>query len=44
MDHSMVTAMEAAKNIKNGIKDNTNIWNVNTDKEYHEQKTEENNK
>jgi len=38
MDHSMVTAMEAAKNIRNNIKDKTNIWNVNTDKEYHETK------
>ena len=38
MDHSMVTAMEAAKNIKNNIKDKSNIWNVNTDKEYHEVK------
>ena len=39
MDHSMVTAMEAANNIKNGIEDKSNIWNVNTDKEYHEEKT-----
>ena len=38
MDHSMVTAIEAAKNIKNGITDKSNIWNVNTDKEYHEEK------
>ena len=38
MDHSMVTAIEAAKNIKEGIKDKSNIWNVNTDKEYHEMK------
>lgn len=38
MDHSMVTAFEAVKNIKNGIKDKSNIWNVNTDKEYHEEK------
>lgn len=40
MDHSMVTAMEAAKNIREGIKDKSNIWNVNTDKEYHEIKNE----
>ena len=39
MDHSMVTAIEAAKNIREGIKDRTNIWNVNTDKEYHEEKS-----
>ena len=38
MDHSMVTAFEAAKNIKNEIKDKSNIWNVNTEKEYHEEK------
>ena len=38
MDHSMVTAIEATKNIKQGIKNNDNIWNVNTDKEYHEVK------
>ena len=38
MDHSMVTAIEAAKNIRENIKDKTAIWNVNTDKEYHETK------
>ena len=38
MDHSMVTAMEAAKNIRTGKKERDNIWNVNTDKEYHEEK------
>ena len=40
MDHSMVTAMEAVNNIKNNIKTKDNIWNVNTEKEYHEVKTE----
>jgi len=38
MDHSMATAMEAAKNIKNGDRSKDNIWNVNTEKEYHEEK------
>ena len=38
MDHSMVTAFEAVKNIKNGVKDKSDIWNVNTEKEYHEEK------
>ena len=38
MDHSMVTSMEAAENIKNNVKDKTNIWNVNTEKEFHEEK------
>ncbi len=38
MDHSMATAMEAVNNIKNGITDKSNIWNVNTEKCYHEEK------
>lgn len=38
MDHSMVTGMEAANNIITGKKTKENIWNVNTDKEYHEVK------
>ncbi|MBD5545121.1 MAG: NAD(P)/FAD-dependent oxidoreductase [Lachnospiraceae bacterium] len=38
MDHSMVTSMEAVKNILNGTRDKTNVWNVNTEKEYHESK------
>ena len=38
MDHSMLTAIEAANNIKNNIKDKANIWNVNAQKEYHERK------
>ena len=38
MDHSMVTAFEAVKNIKSGEKSKQNIWNVNTEKEYHEEK------
>lgn len=38
MDHSMVTSMEAVKNILKGITDKTNVWNVNTEKEYHESK------
>ena len=38
MDHSMVTAFEATKNIKNNIDNKENIWNVNTEKEYHEEK------
>lgn len=42
MDHSMVTAFETVKNILSGETDKTNIWNVNTDKSYHETKKEEN--
>ncbi len=39
MDHSMATAFEAVKNIKEGITTRDNIWNVNTEKEYHETKS-----
>ena len=38
MDHSMVTSFETVKNILSGRKDKDNIWNVNTEKEYHEEK------
>ena len=38
MDHSMLTAIEAVKNIKNNVKTKDNIWNVNVEKEYHEKK------
>lgn len=37
IDHSMCTSFEAVKNIKNGLTDKQNIWNVNTEKEYHEE-------
>ena len=36
----MVTAFEATKNIKDNIKNKENIWNVNTEKEYHEETKE----
>ena len=36
----MVTGMEAAKNIIEGKMTKENVWNVNTDKEYHEIKSE----
>ena len=42
MDHSMITAMETVKNIENNIISKDNIWNVNTEKEYHEIKEESN--
>ena len=38
MDHSMCTAFEAVKNILSGKTEKTNIWNVNTEKDYHELK------
>jgi len=36
MDHSMLTAIEAVKLIKNGNTNKSNIWNINTEGEYHE--------
>ena len=36
MDHSMMTAFEAVNNILTGKADKSDIWNVNTEKEYHE--------
>ena len=35
-DHSMCTAFETVKNIIGGVSDKSNIWGVNTEKEYHE--------
>lgn len=40
IDHSMVTSFEAVKNILSGTTDKSNIWNVNTEQEYHEGKAE----
>ncbi len=37
-DHSMLTAMVAVDNIAAGITDKTNIWSINTEQEYHEEK------
>lgn len=37
MDHSMMTAFETVNNIINNETDKSNIWNVNTEKEYHEE-------
>lgn len=37
IDHSMVTSFEAVTNIITGRKDKAPIWNVNTEKEYHEE-------
>jgi protoporphyrinogen oxidase len=37
-DHSMLTAMTAVDNIVSGIKDKKNIWEINTEMEYHEEK------
>ncbi len=38
MDHSMLTAIEAVKCIKESKPDKSSVWNVNTEKEYHEEK------
>lgn len=38
IDHSMVTSFETVNNILNGIRERDNIWNVNTEQEYHESK------
>jgi hypothetical protein len=37
-DHSMLTAMTAVDNIVSNRKDKKNIWDVNTEQEYHEEK------
>lgn len=36
IDHSMMTSFLTVDNILSGRKDKSNIWNVNTEKEYHE--------
>ena len=41
MDHSMVTAMVAVEEIAKGGTDKNGVWSVNTEKSYHETKTEE---
>ncbi|WP_143307823.1 NAD(P)/FAD-dependent oxidoreductase [Chitinophaga vietnamensis] len=37
-DHSMLTAMVAVDNICNGVSTKENIWSINTEQEYHEEK------
>ena len=37
-DHSMLTAMVAVDNIAAGIETKENIWSINTEQEYHEEK------
>lgn len=37
-DHSMLTAITAVENIVNGITTKDNIWSINTEMEYHEEK------
>lgn len=42
MDHSMLTAMEAVRTIQSGARDKKAVWEVNTEKEYHEEKSAKN--
>ena len=35
----MLTAITAVENIINNISDKSNIWDINTEEEYHEEKT-----
>ncbi|HEX8711834.1 MAG TPA: NAD(P)/FAD-dependent oxidoreductase [Terracidiphilus sp.] len=37
-DHSMLTAMQAVENVIQGVTDKDNIWSINTEQDYHEQK------
>jgi protoporphyrinogen oxidase len=37
-DHSMLTAMTAVENIANGVVSKDNLWLINTEMEYHEEK------
>ncbi|MCR5627557.1 MAG: NAD(P)/FAD-dependent oxidoreductase [Lachnospiraceae bacterium] len=39
IDHSMMTSFLTVDNIISGREDKSNIWNVNTEKEYHEKKS-----
>lgn len=38
MDHSMATAFEAVKNIRSGRRDKANIWGINMEQDYHEER------
>jgi hypothetical protein len=35
----MLTAMQAVENVLNGVVDKANLWQINSDQEYHEEKT-----
>jgi protoporphyrinogen oxidase len=39
-DHSMLTAMTAVDNILAGVKEKQNLWSINTEMEYHEEKAD----
>lgn len=38
MDHSMLTAMTAVENIIDNVKSKDNLWSINAEEEYHEEK------
>jgi len=38
MDHSMLTVMTAVGNIINNVNSKENIWSINAEEEYHEEK------
>lgn len=38
-DHSMLTAMQAVENVIQGVTTKDNIWGINTEQDYHEQKS-----
>jgi hypothetical protein len=38
-DHSMLTAMQAVENVLTGVTTKDNIWSINTEQDYHEQKS-----
>ena len=40
-DHSMLTAMTAVDNILDGVRSRDNLWALNTEQEYHEEKRED---
>jgi len=37
-DHSMLTAMTAVENLRDGVATKDNIWAVNTEDDYHEER------
>lgn len=40
-DHSMLTAMQAVENVLSGVTSKKNLWKINTEMEYHEEKNGE---
>ncbi|ADV84703.1 NAD(P)/FAD-dependent oxidoreductase [Terriglobus saanensis] len=40
-DHSMLTAMQAVENVIGGVTSKKNLWKINTEMEYHEEKGDE---